>query len=153
LTDDYCSLFPGTDSEAVAAATQPIDAFLVGLADAGNLRLTFDDAPRTILFHGHCHQKALTGTASLKRLLELIPNARVSEIASGCCGVAGSFGYEAEHYDLSITIGEDRLLPAIRGAAPETIIVASGTSCREQIAHGTTREAIHPIEVLAAALR
>ncbi len=153
LIDDYRSLFPGADSEAVAAATQTIDAFLVGLADAGKLNLDFDGTPRTILFHGHCHQKALTGTTSIKRLLELIPNAWVSEIQSGCCGVAGSFGYEAEHYDLSLTIGEDRLLPAIRESLPETIIAASGTSCREQIAHGAARRALHPIEVLAAALR
>lgn len=153
LTDDYCDLFPGADAEVVAAATQTIDAFLVGLAEAGELSLNFDDKPRTILFHGHCHQKALSGTATIKQMLSLIPNAKVSEIQSGCCGVAGSFGYEAEHYDISIKIGEDRLLPAIREAAPETIIAASGTSCREQIEHGTDRIPLHPVEVLAAALR
>ncbi len=153
LTDDYRDLFPGAESDAVANASQSIESFLVGLADAGKLHLAFDERPRRILFHGHCHQKALSGTASIKRLLELIPNATVTEIQSGCCGVAGSFGYEAEHYDLSIKIGEDRLLPAVRDAAPETIIAASGTSCREQITHGTKRAALHPIEVLAAALK
>ena len=156
LTDDYRDLVPGADSEAVAGASQGIEAFIVGLADAGKLNVQFDQQPRRILFHTHCHQKALTGSASLKRLLQLIPNAEVAEIQSGCCGVAGSFGYETEHYDISMKIAEDRLLPAIRAAVDQavtqTIIAANGTSCREQIAHGTDRAALHPIEVFAAAL-
>jgi Fe-S oxidoreductase len=86
------------------------------------------------------------------RVLGLIPNAELTELDDGCCGVAGSFGFEAEHYDLSVQIGEQRLLPAVR-EAPDAVIVASGVSCREQIAHGTGRRALHPVEVLAARLR
>lgn len=152
LTDDYRDLVPGLDAEAVAAATRGFEAFMVELAVAGKLNLIFDKEPRRILFHAHCHQKALTGSEPVKRFLSLIPNATVTEIQSGCCGVAGSFGYEAEHYDLSIKIAEDRLLPAIRSAAPGTIIAAAGTSCREQIEHNAHQVSLHPVEVFAAAL-
>jgi Fe-S oxidoreductase len=86
------------------------------------------------------------------RLLQLLPHCSLTELDDGCCGVAGSFGFEAEHYDLSVKIGEQRLLPAVRNA-PEAIIAASGVSCREQIEHGTGRHALHPVEVLAARLR
>ena len=82
----------------------------------------------------------------------MIPNCTVTEIESGCCGMAGSFGYEKEHYELSIQLAEMNLAPAVRQAAPGTIICATGTSCRDQIEHTTEREGIHPIEVLAAAL-
>jgi Fe-S oxidoreductase len=153
LTDDYRDLVPGADAEAVAAATRGIETFIVELADAGKLKLDFDKTPRQILFHAHCHQKALIGSAPIQKFLSLIPNATVSEIPSGCCGVAGSFGYEAEHYDLSLKIGEDRLLPAIREAAPTTLIAAAGTSCREQIEHNTERQAQHPVELFASALK
>jgi len=153
LTYDYRDLVPGPDTDAVAAATRGFEQFVAELASAGKLNLTFDNRSRRILFHAHCHQKALTGSAPILHFLSLIPNAAVSEIQSGCCGVAGSFGYEAEHYDLSIKIAEDRLLPAIRNAAPKTIIVAAGTSCREQIEHSTDCVPLHPVEVFAAALK
>jgi FAD/FMN-containing dehydrogenase/Fe-S oxidoreductase len=153
LTDDYRDLVPGTDAELVAAASMTIDAYIVRLAESNKLNLQFDGRPRHILFHSHCHQKALSGTGSIRRLLGLIPNTTIEEIQSGCCGVAGSFGYEAEHYDISIKIGEDRLLPKVREAPSSTIIVATGTSCREQIEHGTTRRALHPIEVFYNALK
>lgn len=152
LIDDYRDLLPGEDAEIVAQMTMTIDAFLIKLANEGRLNLSFNDKPRKILFHGHCHQKAIMGTESIRRMLALIPNATVSEIQSGCCGVAGSFGYEAEHYDISLKIGEDRLLPAVRDASAETIIAASGTSCREQITHGTNRTPLHPIQILFDAL-
>jgi Fe-S oxidoreductase len=86
------------------------------------------------------------------RLLRLIPNATVEEIPSGCCGMAGSYGYEREHYDISLKVGEDRLFPAVRAADEATILVAPGTSCRHQIADGTGRTSIHPIVLLAEAL-
>lgn len=101
-----------------------------------------------ILFHGHCYQKALTGTAPLLAMLQLT-GAEVSEINSGCCGLAGSFGYEAEHYELSMKIGEEWLFPAVRAASGETVVAASGTSCRHQIMAGTDRAALHPIQILA----
>jgi Fe-S oxidoreductase len=153
LTDDYRDLVPGPDAEAVAAATRGIEEFIVELAEAGKLAMTFDKQPRRIVCHAHCHQKALAGSAPVQRFLSLIPNATVTEIQSGCCGVAGSFGYEAEHYDLSIKIAEDRLLPAIRAATAGTIVVAAGTSCREQIEHNTDHTPLHPVEVFATALK
>jgi Fe-S oxidoreductase len=85
-------------------------------------------------------------------MLRMIPGATVEEIPSGCCGMAGSYGYEREHYEISLKVGEDRLFPAVRGADPGTILVTAGTSCRHQIADGTGRTAIHPIVLLADAL-
>jgi Fe-S oxidoreductase len=105
------------------------------------------------LLHGHCHQKSLVGTGPSIRALTLPPNYTVTEVDSGCCGMAGSFGYEAEHYDISLKMAERRLLPAVRQAAEDTIIVAAGVSCRQQIKHGTGRQALHPAEVLRNALK
>ena len=96
-----------------------------------------DWGPRRIPFHGHCHQKALAGTAATVALLERIPGAEVVELDAGCCGMAGSFGFEAEHYELSMRIGGMRLFPAVRLEPAETLIAATGVSCRQQIAHGT----------------
>src|SRR5690606_41311845 len=110
------------------------------------------DVPRNLLLHGHCHQKALVGTRPTKAILTLPPNYSVQEVDSGCCGMAGSFGYEAEHYDISLKMAERRLLPAVRQAEVETIVVAPGTSCRHQIAHGSGKRAYHPAEVLRDAL-
>lgn len=107
---------------------------------------------RQLLLHGHCHQKALVGTAHALELLRLLPGASAREVDSGCCGMAGSFGYEAEHYDISLKIAERVLLPALRALPPEAEIVAMGTSCRHQIADGTGRRARHLAEVLADAL-
>ena len=91
--------------------------------------------------------------APARRALELLPGAVVEEVDSGCCGMAGSFGYEAEHYAISMQMAERRLLPAVRAAGAETIIVAAGLSCREQIAHGSGRAALHPAQVLAGAVQ
>jgi Fe-S oxidoreductase len=107
---------------------------------------------RRILFHGHCHQKALAGTGATMDLLRSIPGADVIEVDAGCCGMAGSFGFEAEHYELSMRIGELRLFPAIRAEAGETIIAATGVSCRQQIEHGTGRPARHPLEIIRQVL-
>jgi len=105
--------------------------------------------PRHILLHGHCHQKALFGTDAARSLLARIPGCEVTEIDSGCCGMAGAFGYEKEHYELSRQIGERRLLRAVREADSDTAIVASGTSCRQQIRDLTGKNAYHPAELLA----
>ena len=113
----------------------------------------FTDAPRQVLLHGHCHQKALSSIAPTQQLLTLPANYQLETIPSGCCGMAGSFGYEKEHYDLSMQIGELVLFPAVRKAEAETIIAAPGTSCRHQISDGTGRKAKHPVEVLWEALR
>jgi len=152
LVDDYPDLVPGPVAEAISKLAMTIEVFLTREAEAGRLRLRFDGMPRHVLVHGHCQGKAVFGMESTVRMLELIPNCRVEVIESGCCGMAGSFGYEAEHYDLSIKLAEMSLAPAIRAAGAGTIICAPGTSCREQIAHTTGRRALHPIEVLADAL-
>ena len=120
--------------------------------DEGKLDAEFSQEPREILLHGHCHQKALVGTEPSKRALSLPPNYTVQEVDSGCCGMAGSFGYEAEHYDISLQMAERRLLPAVRAASAETIVVAAGVSCRQQIKQGTGRQPLHPAEVLRDAL-
>jgi Fe-S oxidoreductase len=102
--------------------------------------------------HVHCHQKALSNTKFTFDLLNRIPNYKVSLINSGCCGMAGSFGYEAEHYEVSMNMGGLRLFKSIQKADEKTIIVANGTSCRHQIKDGTSRDAIHPIQVIEKAL-
>jgi Fe-S oxidoreductase len=136
----------------VARQALTFEEFIDGLAAADELRLSFAAGPRRVLLHSHCHQKALVGTGPARRVLALPPGYVVEEVDSACCGMAGSFGYEAEHYDISLRMAERRLLPAVRAAAPETIIAAAGVSCRQQIAHGSGRTALHPAEVLRQAL-
>ncbi|MCH8842470.1 MAG: FAD-binding protein [SAR324 cluster bacterium] len=153
LSDDYLDLVPGADAELVAAQTTTIDEFLQKLHGQGRLRFDSNGGKsREVLVHGHCHQKSLVGTEPTLEVLRAIPGFHVSEIASGCCGMAGSFGYEKEKYELSMAIGEQRLLPAVRAAAPDAVIVADGISCRQQIRHATHREPQHLVEVVAEAL-
>lgn len=147
LTDDYLDLVPGEDAEAVARQTALVDSHLVQ-ADIDLPLRPLDDTSR-ILLHGHCHQKALVGVGDTRQALSDL-GAKVDVVDSGCCGMAGSFGYE--HYDVSMQIGERVLFPAVRAAGDATI-VAPGFSCRHQIEHGTGRRAMHPIELLAAHLR
>ena len=104
-----------------------------------------------MLLHGHCPQKALVGTGPSHQVLKQA-GYTVDEVDSGCCGMAGSFGYEAEHLDVSLAMAERRLLPAVRAAAADTVIAAADTSCRHQIAHGCTRKALHPAQILRNAL-
>jgi Fe-S oxidoreductase len=137
----------------VAEIAYTFEEFLDKLASEGRLNLEFSQEPRKILLHGHCHQKSLVGMEPSKRVLSLPPNYTVELIDSGCCGMAGSFGYEAEHYDISMQMAERRLLPAVRGAEKDTLIVAAGVSCRQQIQHGSDRQALHPAEVLRDALQ
>jgi Fe-S oxidoreductase len=110
-------------------------------------------APAQILLHSHCHQKALVGTAPAVRLLSQIPGCTVTDLDSGCCGMAGSFGYEREHYDISRAIGERLLLPAVRERPAGSVVVAPGFSCRHQIAHFTGATPVHPAVLLASLLR
>ena len=153
LRDEYLSLLPD-DSRArlVADHAHTFEEFVADLASRGELEVTFTDRARRLLLHGHCHQKALVGTGPSQQALTLPQNYTVEEVDSGCCGMAGSFGYEAEHYDISLAMGERRLFPAVRGAGAETTIVAAGTSCRHQVEHATGRRALHPAEVLREAL-
>jgi Fe-S oxidoreductase len=152
LRDEYPAILPGDPrAQAVAAASKlPEELLLQAIAD-GRLALR-PMAGTRILFHGHCHQKAVTGTAATVALLRAIPGTEVTEVDAGCCGMAGSFGFEAEHYDLSMRIGELRLFPAVRAEPASTVIAASGVSCRQQIAHGTGRAARHPLEIVRSAL-
>jgi FAD/FMN-containing dehydrogenase/Fe-S oxidoreductase len=150
--DEYPSLVDDPRADRLAKHVLMIEEFLVGLHDRGELALPLRAGIRSVLLHGHCHQKALIGSGPSARVLGLLPGVAVEEVDSGCCGMAGSFGYEKEHYELSIAIGERRLFPAVRAAAADSEIVAAGVSCRQQIAHGTGRRARHLVEVLAAAL-
>jgi Fe-S oxidoreductase len=115
-------------------------------------RMSFHSEEKELLIHGHCHQKALTDINLSKRILSLPENYKVSILNTGCCGMAGSFGFEKEHYEVSQKTGELILFPSVRNAEKETIIVAAGTSCRHQILDGTGRKSFHPAEVLYNAL-
>jgi len=154
LRDEYPDLLRTDKARLVAQHSFFIEEFISHLADEGTLSLQFHapSTPQHILVHGHCHQRALTGTESLLTMLRLLPNTTVEEIDSGCCGMAGSFGYEKEHYQVSMACGEDRLFPAVRAANPATRLVATGFSCRHQISDGTQRQALHPIMLLADSL-
>jgi FAD/FMN-containing dehydrogenase/Fe-S oxidoreductase len=130
-----------------------IDEFLAREIEKGNiLPGAFTTDSREIKLHGHCQQKALISTECTKKILSLPVNYQVTEIKSGCCGMAGSFGFEKEHYPVSMKVGELVLFPEVRKAGKEVIIAAPGTSCRHQIKDGTGREAVHPVEVLYEAL-
>ncbi len=152
LKDELVAL-SGADPRALAVARQAtlVEELLVEAMDDGSIPTPQTPDPRPILFHGHCHQKAASALSSTVRLLEHVPGARVSVLDAGCCGMAGSFGFEQEHYDLSMQIGEQRLFPAVR-SAPDALIAATGVSCRQQIAHGTGRKAEHPVVLLHRAL-
>ena len=155
LREEHLQLLPGDPRvRTVAAQARLVEELLVEAIDDGALELdpAAEVANRPIVFHGHCHQKALAGTAATVALLQRIPGAQVTEIDAGCCGMAGSFGFEAEHYELSMQIGESRLFPALRAAAAGALVAATGVSCRQQIGHGTGREARHPVELVRAAL-
>ena len=136
------------EAQALAERCVSAEAFFDDALEEGAEGLEWQAKAPRILLHGHCHQKALWGTADTLRLLRTIPGADVAEMNTGCCGVAGSFGYE--HYELSMKIAEDRLLPTIR-ANQDAVIAAPGTSCRAQI-HDAGFEARHPLEVVLNAL-
>jgi Fe-S oxidoreductase len=147
LRDEYPEFLRTDVAKVVAENSFLLEEFLVKQHDAGALSLSFDTNGRKALLHGHCHQRALVGTLPTVALLRWA-GFDVSEVDSGCCGMAGSFGFEKEHYDLSLAIGNRRLAPAVRAASDEVVIVAPGISCRQQIEHLTGRRAEHPAEVL-----
>lgn len=153
IKDDYSSLVDKSHVESIVQASITIDEFLNSHLVNGIFdHLHLEPINHPIKLHGHCHQKALVGTKATLNVLRAIPGANVIEIDSGCCGLAGSFGYEVEHYDISMKIGELKLFPSIRQSSEATLIVADGFSCRSQIEHGTSRRAYHLVEILAKQL-
>ncbi len=154
--DEYPDLMPPelmAPARQLAAHALLFEEFIAREIDRGRItRAAFTTAPRQLKLHGHCHQKSLSSLAPAVQALSLPANYQVQIIPSGCCGMAGSFGYEAEHFALSQQIGELVLFPAVRATPEDTLLVASGTSCRHQIQDGTHRRALHPAEVLHAAL-
>ena len=155
--DEYPDLVPERLESAarrLAGRAVLVDEFLARAAARGEIGPeAFDDTTRRILVHGHCHQKALSSVEHTATILRLPRNHTVSVIPSGCCGMAGSFGYEREHFEVSMQIGELVLFPAVRAAEAATLFAAPGTSCRHQIHDGTGRRASHPAAILHAALR
>ena len=155
--DEYPELCRGElkdKAKALAAKSLLIEEFLAKELEAGRINASlFTEKEERIRMHGHCFQKALSSLVPLKKILSLPKNYTVLNIPSGCCGMAGSFGYEKEHYDISMKIGELVLFPTIRSESESTIISASGTSCRHQIEDGTKRHAKHPVEILYEALK
>lgn len=154
--DEATELVPGGElrerAERVGRQCYLFEEFLLTRSDRLDPLLRAAPASRSVLVHVHCHQKSLVGTDATMVLLTGLPGVQAQLIASGCCGMAGVFGYEREHYELSRQVGELVLLPAVRAAAAETLIVATGTSCRHQIADFALRKALHPAELLASLL-
>jgi Fe-S oxidoreductase len=164
LRDEFKALLPGGETDALAEEAFLLEEFLVREREAGRLALKLNPLPeKRALLHGHCHQKAFGVMPAVQQALSLVPDLKVETIESSCCGMAGAFGYEAEHYEVSMKMAEASLLPRVRAAAEDTILVADGTSCRHQIADGLNagrdpsaptgpRQAVHVAQVLARAL-
>jgi Fe-S oxidoreductase len=153
LRDEFMAMLPSAGTARLAECATLFEEFLAAEKQAGRLHLSLEPlARKSILVHGHCHQKAFGLMDSLSRVLRWIPDAEVDFIESGCCGMAGSFGYAAEHHEVSLQMAELELLPAIRDTDGDTWLVADGTSCRAQILDGSGRKAVHVARVLQAAL-
>jgi Fe-S oxidoreductase len=152
--DEALSLLPGPQASLLAQHCFLIEEFLDRERAAERLQLDLRPlgGVQRALVHGHCHQKAFGAMPSVQRVLALIPELSVEVIDSSCCGMAGTFGYEAEHFGTSLQMAGLKLLPAVRAADDETIVIADGVSCRHQIRDGAQRDAIHVVRVLAAAL-
>jgi Fe-S oxidoreductase len=149
LRDEFPSLLPGDETKELATRAQLFEEFVASERAAGRFELKLAPMPgRTALLHGHCHQKAFNTAGAAAEALRLIPELQVETFESTCCGMAGSFGLEAEHYDVSLKIGELGVLPKMRAAAPDTLLAACGTSCRHQIADGAGRDARHIVRIL-----
>jgi Fe-S oxidoreductase len=150
--DEIPALLKSETARQAAGRVVLLEEFLAGESAAGKLDINFAPASRRALLHGHCHQKSFGAMAAVETTLKLIPGLDVATIESSCCGMAGAFGYDAATIDVSRAMGELSLLPAVREAPNDAIIVADGTSCRQQIRDGTRREAMHVARVLAMAL-
>jgi Fe-S oxidoreductase len=147
LRDEALVMGLGASARIVASQAMLFEEFLAREVRSGRFSARFAAPGAPVLVHGHCHQKAFAAVTPLLEVLELIPECNPRLIESSCCGMAGSFGYEAAHYEMSMRMAELTLLPAVR-ASPDAIVVADGTSCRHQIAHGARRAAIHAARLL-----
>ena len=153
LRDEFLSMLPGAESAELALNAFLIEEFLAREHEAGRLDLKLGPLrEKKVLLHGHCHQKAFDAMPAVQKVLKLIPGLEVEAIESSCCGMAGAFGYDAAHYDVSMKMAELSLLPRVRKADAQELIVADGTSCRHQIRDGAGRAAVHVARVLAQAL-
>jgi Fe-S oxidoreductase len=149
IKDELPSLLPGKQSQELADHVQLLESYLLAEHQVGRLNFKFKTTEsEKVLLHGHCHQKAFDAMDSTVKLLQSVPGIEVETIPSSCCGMAGSFGYQAENYEVSIQMAELSLLPRIRQVAAGDHIAACGTSCRHQIEHGSGRMALHPISLL-----
>ena len=148
LADEWPELVPGPEAKRVAEAAHLVEAWLANQVAEKKCEVQVPPNAAKAFFHGHCHQKALVGVGGTQAALKLIPNLDVTTLDAGCCGMAGAFGYEEEHYDLSVKIAGLQLLPAL-AADPAATVIATGTSCRHQIRDLTGRRAVHPIELFA----
>lgn len=152
LRDEYHALGLGERVATLARSALLLEEFLAREHAAGRLILPLKALAKKVLVHGHCHQKAFGAMNAMSHVLALIPQLQIELIESSCCGMAGSFGMEAEHYEISMQMGERALLPRIRAASTETLLVANGTSCRHQITDGTARPTLHLAQLLSLAL-
>jgi Fe-S oxidoreductase len=150
--DEMPALMKNDAARQLAENSFLFEEFLAREQKEGRLNLPLQPLDKRALLHGHCHQKAFAAMGSVEAALRLIPNLQIETVESSCCGMAGSFGYHAETLDVSLAMGELSLLPAVRKAPADTLIVADGTSCRHQIHDGTGRDAAHVACVLAMAL-
>jgi len=154
LRDEFKSMLPGEETTALSERAVLLEEFLAQQHQAGKLQLKLKPlSTRHAIVHGHCHQKAFATMAAMQQALALIPDLEVEVIDSGCCGMAGAFGFEASHYEMSMKMAELNLLPAVRNASEDTLVIANGTSCRHQIHDGAQRESLHIARVLQAALQ
>ncbi|HEX2830071.1 MAG TPA: FAD-linked oxidase C-terminal domain-containing protein [Burkholderiales bacterium] len=153
LRDEFLYMHPDGEMAELALNAYLFEEFVAREIDAGRFTLDLKAVPqKKALLHGHCHQKSFGAMGAVERVLKLVPGLQVETVQSSCCGMAGSFGYDAKHYDVSMKMGELALLPAVRKADADTLVVADGTSCRHQIHDGAQREALHVARVLEAAL-
>jgi Fe-S oxidoreductase len=153
LRDEFAALVPGPETQALAARAMLLEEFLTAEQTAGTLSLTLlPSKGGHALLHGHCHQKAFGAMPAIEATLRLVPGLDVETVETSCCGMAGAFGYAAETFGISMAMGELSLLPAVRAAPSAAIVVADGTSCRQQILDGSGRRALHVAQVLDMAL-
>src|SRR6185312_3518017 len=149
VRDELPALVKSDDARALASNALLFEEFLAREAVGGTLDLPLKPVARRALLHGHCHQKSFGAMGAVETVLGLVPDLAVETVESSCCGMAGAFGYGADTIDVSMAMGELSLLPAVRKADADTLIVADGTSCRHQIHDGAQREALHVARVLA----